>query len=84
MLLKKTQLLNLDSNDNLAYFDPKFGTEVHCGNGFIHSEIIIWSIEKIDCSEHPSSQNFCKQFDKTSNKTVNKNAISRIDSQFQQ
>ena len=36
----------MDSNDNLADFDPKFETGVHHRNGFIHPEIIIWSIEK--------------------------------------
>ena len=47
-LVNASAILNLDSNDNLAFsdFDPKFGTGVHCRNGFIDSEIIIWSIEK--------------------------------------
>ena len=48
-LVNASAILNLDSNDNLAFsdFDPKFGTGVHCRNGFINSDIIIWSVEKM-------------------------------------
>ena len=63
----------MDSNDNLADFDPKFETEVHHRNGFIHPEIIIWSIEKNE--KLLIVKNFCKQSEKDLNQTVNQNAL---------